>query len=162
MSPRLLYSWAVRASSLAEWKHLRVDCLCQDFIKSWQGKSTFQYLHQENKEAVLAHFTSLGAFKCVHLASGAGILYWNVLEPSSDVIVAAREQGEQQIYLEKTVLIIWSQIFTCFRHSKFKSRRRKKWFIVKCFENVVVNLWISSLFVQETTLRKKKKNSKNY
>ena len=28
--------------------------------------------------------------------SGAGILQWNFLEPSADVIVAAREQGDGQ------------------------------------------------------------------
>ena len=32
--------------------------------------AAFKCVHQENEEAVWAHFTSLGAFKCVHPASG--------------------------------------------------------------------------------------------
>ena len=70
MGPRLPSSWAHTASSLdAGWTHLNVDLPYQDFIKSWQAKSTFKCVHQENEEAVWAHFTSLGAFKCIHPAS---------------------------------------------------------------------------------------------
>ena len=42
-------------------------------------------VQQENEEDIWAHFTSLGAFKCVHPVSG--------VEPSADVIVAAGKQG---------------------------------------------------------------------
>ena len=42
----------------------------QRFYKILRGKSTFKCVHQENEEAVWANFSSLGAFKCVHPASG--------------------------------------------------------------------------------------------
>ena len=32
---------------------------CQDFIKSWEGQSTFTCVHQENEEAARAHFITL-------------------------------------------------------------------------------------------------------
>ena len=62
----------------------------------------FKCVHPEREEAVRAHFTVLGAFKCVHPASG---VKWSrnivvkLLEPPADVIVAAREQGAVSTYI---------------------------------------------------------------
>ena len=73
-----------------------MDWPCQDFIKSWQGQSTFTCVHQENEKAVWAQSSSLRAFKCVDPASGvkwSRIIVVKLLEPSADVIVSAREQG---------------------------------------------------------------------
>ena len=35
--------WVHTASSFSWCRHLNVDLPCQDFIKSWQGKSTFKW-----------------------------------------------------------------------------------------------------------------------
>ena len=53
----------------------------------------FICVHLSSEEYVLAHFTSLGAIKCVHPGSEAVKLQWKFVEPSANVIVAAREQG---------------------------------------------------------------------
>ena len=53
-SPLASYSRGSKVTNLMgrwspyDWTHLNVDWPYQDFIKSWQGKSTFKCVHQEN------------------------------------------------------------------------------------------------------------------
>ena len=69
---------------------------------------SFKCVHPEWADGLRPHFTVLKAFKCVHPASEAGILLWNFLEPSAEVIVAAVKQGVMYFKtLSKKVSVLW-------------------------------------------------------